>query len=329
MDQIAALHWIQQNIALFGGDPSNVTLFGHGSGAACINFLMISPTVMPGLFHRSILLSGSALSSWALVEDPVNYAVKLAREVNCTIPENVAKDHEMIVDCLRETPLEMLLEADVEPPAYLSAFGPSVDGVVIKTDFAKELVTYFKPSDLQSFVGPVNANLKRSEATLTPRGANPYDLLFGVVTSEALWRFSASDIQAGFEGERRDKIIRTYVRNAYTYHLSEIFFTVVNEYTDWERTVQHPINTRDAAVAALSDAQFVAPLVQTGDLLSAKPPQPGQEPTGPKTFFYVFDYQTKDGDYPQVSRLASFEHYFPLLLEGTKITEFCSCVSYT
>ncbi|KAI7815487.1 neuroligin, partial [Rhyzopertha dominica] len=299
MDQIAALHWIQQNIALFGGDPSNVTLAGHGSGAACINFLMISPTVMPGLFHRAILLSGSALSSWALVEDPVNYAVKLAREVNCTIPEDVSKDHEMIVDCLRETSLEMLLQADVTPPAYLSAFGPSVDGVVIKADFAKELVTYFKPSDLQSFVGPVNANMKRSEATLTPRGSNPYDLLFGVVTSEALWRFSAKDIQDGFEGERRDKIIRTYVRNAYTYHLSEIFFTVVNEYTDWERTVQHPINTRDAAVAALSDAQFVAPLVQTGDLLSAKPPQPGQEPSGPKTFFYVFDYQTKDGDYPQ------------------------------
>lgn len=48
MDQIAALHWVQQNIELFGGDPSSVTLLGHGSGAACINFLMISPTVMPG-----------------------------------------------------------------------------------------------------------------------------------------------------------------------------------------------------------------------------------------------------------------------------------------
>lgn len=179
-------------------------------------------------------------------------------------------------------------------------------GVVIKADFAKELVTYFKPQDLQNIVGPVNANLKRSEATLMPKGSNPYDLLFGVVTSEAFWRFSSNDIQAGFEGERRDKIIRTYVRNAYTYHLSEIFFTVVNEYTDWERTVQHPINTRDACVSALSDAQFVAPLVQTGDLLSAKPPQPGQEPSGPKTFFYVFDYQTKDGDYPQVSCIYPF-----------------------
>jgi carboxylesterase type B len=48
MDQIAALHWVHQNAALFGGDPGNVTLFGHGTGAACINFLMTSPTVMPG-----------------------------------------------------------------------------------------------------------------------------------------------------------------------------------------------------------------------------------------------------------------------------------------
>lgn len=130
-----------------------------------------------------------------------------------------------------------------------------------------------------------------------------YDLLFSVVTGEALWRFSNNDITNGFEGERRDRIIRTYVRNAYTFHLSEIFYTVVNEYTDWERTSQHPINTRDAAVAAMSDAQFVAPVVHTGDTLALLPSQPGQEKSnggsGPKCFFSVFDYQTKDGDYPQ------------------------------
>lgn len=72
-------------------------------------------------------------------------------------------------------------------------------------------------------------------------------------------------------------------------------------YLDWERTSQHPINTRDSAVAALSDAQFIAPLVHTGDLLSPPPIQMGQEKTGPKCYFYVFDYQTKDGDYPQVN----------------------------
>ncbi|KAJ1525418.1 hypothetical protein ONE63_010232 [Megalurothrips usitatus] len=119
-------------------------------------------------------------------------------------------------------------------------------------------------------------------------------------------------------------MLRTYVRNTYTHHLSEIFSTVVNEYTDWERTALHPINTRDATVAALSDAQFVAPLVQTGDAIYRTGPAadtggggPARGPvvpiassggmgailrtdgTGP--FFYVFDYQTKEGDYPPVS----------------------------
>lgn len=43
MDQVAALHWIQDNIIEFGGDPDNVTVFGQGHGAACVNLLMLSP----------------------------------------------------------------------------------------------------------------------------------------------------------------------------------------------------------------------------------------------------------------------------------------------
>ncbi|CAG9782664.1 unnamed protein product [Diatraea saccharalis] len=306
MDQIAALHWVQQNIALFGGDPTNITLMGHGSGAACINFLMISPTVMPGLFHRAILLSGSALSSWAIVDDPVYYSLKLAKHMNCTIPEDMSKDHEVIVDCLREATIDELLSIDISPPNFLTAFGPSIDGVVIKTDFAKDFLTMYSTGDFPSF-GPLN-NMNQNLNTHKKRSdsgrrlfQNKYDLLFGVVTSEALWKFSAHDIQNGIEPDKRDRMLRTYVRNSYTYHLSEIFYTIVNEYTDWERT--NPINTRDATVAALSDAQYVAPLVQSGDLLSGGPKPTPTDEDGPrrptKTFFYVFDYQTKDGYYPQ------------------------------
>ncbi|GIY70735.1 neuroligin-3, partial [Caerostris extrusa] len=43
MDQIAALNWVQDNIAQFGGDPRNVTLVGHGYGASCAHLLMYSP----------------------------------------------------------------------------------------------------------------------------------------------------------------------------------------------------------------------------------------------------------------------------------------------
>jgi para-nitrobenzyl esterase len=59
LDQVAALKWIQKNIAAFGGDPNNVTVFGQSSGAGNINKLMGSP-LTKNLFHRAVLQSGSA-----------------------------------------------------------------------------------------------------------------------------------------------------------------------------------------------------------------------------------------------------------------------------
>ena len=53
LDQIAALRWVRDNIEAFGGDPGNVTLFGHSAGGVSVNFLMVSPAA-EGLFHRAI-----------------------------------------------------------------------------------------------------------------------------------------------------------------------------------------------------------------------------------------------------------------------------------
>lgn len=156
-------------------------------------------------------MSGSSYSSWALVEEPVIYAIKLAKELNCTIPEDVFKDHEIIVNCLRDVSLEDLYSVDIQPPNFLSAFGPSVDGVVIRPGRSNQ---------------DLDENSRASKRNLANVGQ--YDLMISVVTGEALWRFSAIDIQNGFESDRRDKIIRTYVRNAYNYHLSEIFYTIVS-----------------------------------------------------------------------------------------------------
>ena len=51
---MAALQWIKENIQQFGGDANRVTLFGHGTGAACIEYLVHSPTTVPGIFKFNI-----------------------------------------------------------------------------------------------------------------------------------------------------------------------------------------------------------------------------------------------------------------------------------
>lgn len=61
LDHVAVLEWIRRNIAAFGGDPENVTMFGQSSGADDVNVLMASP-LAAGLFHRAILQSGSAFA---------------------------------------------------------------------------------------------------------------------------------------------------------------------------------------------------------------------------------------------------------------------------
>jgi para-nitrobenzyl esterase len=62
MDQIAALQWIKRNIAAFGGDPNNVTIFGFSAGGVSVHSLVASPMAR-GLFHKAIAESGGSRDS--------------------------------------------------------------------------------------------------------------------------------------------------------------------------------------------------------------------------------------------------------------------------
>src|SRR5690606_29327699 len=62
MDQIAALRWIKRNIAAFGGDPNNVTIFGFSAGGVSVHSLLASPLAR-GLFHKAIAQSAGSRDS--------------------------------------------------------------------------------------------------------------------------------------------------------------------------------------------------------------------------------------------------------------------------
>ena len=67
LDQIAALRWVQRNIARFGGDPGNVTIFGQSAGAESVLALFASPLAQ-GLFHKGIAQSPYGLPSHTLAQ---------------------------------------------------------------------------------------------------------------------------------------------------------------------------------------------------------------------------------------------------------------------
>jgi para-nitrobenzyl esterase len=67
LDMIAALKWVQANAAAFGGDPTNVTIFGESSGGAAVTFLMSSPMAR-GLFHKAIVQSGANRERFARLD---------------------------------------------------------------------------------------------------------------------------------------------------------------------------------------------------------------------------------------------------------------------
>lgn len=65
MDQIAAIQWIKDNIAAFGGDPSNITIFGQSAGAMSVKYLMISP-MSRDLIAKAVIQSGGGMSTGLL-----------------------------------------------------------------------------------------------------------------------------------------------------------------------------------------------------------------------------------------------------------------------
>lgn len=122
LDQIAALRWVQRNVAAFGGDPKNVTIFGESVGATSVDILMAAPAAR-GLFHKAILESNSAVRAG----HDMRRATELARAYMKIAGANRVEDLQKLSMIQIRNAQERLFETIFGD----SSFGPTWDGVVI------------------------------------------------------------------------------------------------------------------------------------------------------------------------------------------------------
>jgi para-nitrobenzyl esterase len=127
LDLVATLEWVRDNIANFGGDPANVTIFGQSGGGGKVSALLAMPAAK-GLFHRAIVMSGAGIRM-AEHERASKLADAVLSEVGLTAKQ---------LDKLQALPLERLLAAiepaqkKLAPPKFRLIdrypFGPVVEG---------------------------------------------------------------------------------------------------------------------------------------------------------------------------------------------------------
>ncbi|KAJ0181484.1 hypothetical protein K1T71_003569 [Dendrolimus kikuchii] len=263
LDQLAALQWIKDNIEDLNGDPNSVTLMGHGTGAACVNFLMLSP-ISNGLFHRAILMSGSALSDWAMTKDPTPYTLQVAQSLGCN---PTARN---LMSCLQRKPLSEIKKVEILARDFETPLGPVVAGSFIPNEPEKTMESY-------------------------PNLLSKYQLLSGVTEMESYHDFGVFELNLGVLENQRDDFIKKYAKIIFEGAEQEVLKAVLKEYSPTKLAPQrwNVETNREVILNVFSDARTLSPSIRFANY---------QSKANRQSYFYVFGHNSISTDYASLNK---------------------------